>query len=104
MAAIAARAGTTKPTVYAHFADKEALLGAALDRERDLITGFLFAAYERSSGRSFEEQVVGGVEALFAYAQSRSHGYPLLFGPWSSAERLMLVGRSWTASRSGCRA
>jgi len=83
---IAAAAGITKPTVYARFVDKSALLDASLARERELLLAHLFTTYEHAKNRPLTEQITTDVDALFAYAIARPHGFRLLFGDHASQQ------------------
>lgn len=89
MSMIATAAGTTKPTLYAHFGDKDGLLTATLAREKHLLLTHLFAAYDRVEGDSMANQVHNDVEAIFTYAAARPHGFELLYGDWSSPPVLL---------------
>jgi AcrR family transcriptional regulator len=80
MDAIAARGGTTKPTVYAHFKSKEELHRATLEREVNLMAGRLFRAYESAVGLPLNEQLQIGMEAFFDFVHSNPQGFEMLFG------------------------
>jgi AcrR family transcriptional regulator len=80
MDAIAARGGTTKPTVYAHFKSKEELHRATLEREVNLMAGRLFRAYESAVGLPLNEQLQIGMEAFFDFVHSNPQGFKMLFG------------------------
>lgn len=84
MESIAARADSTKPTLYAHFGSKEQLYRAALQREAGELRGWLFAAYESAAGLSMEEQVRADMLAFFQYATEHPAGFGLLFGDTAS--------------------
>lgn len=94
---IAELAGISKPTIYAKFEDKAALLDAALEREQALLLEHLFAAYSSSTGRPLSEQIPDDVHALFAYATARPHGFRLLFGEHASAQ--VIAARSEVLAR-----
>lgn len=79
MDAIADRANSTKPTLYAHFGDKQALYRAAMTREADALRQWLLAAYESSRGAHLDEEVRTYVMALFSYAINRPDSFRILF-------------------------
>jgi AcrR family transcriptional regulator len=79
MQAIADRAGTTKPTLYAHFRDKASLFDSCLRAEADHAIDLLFHAYGRAESMPVSEQILLGVQAFFEYARARPAGYRLLF-------------------------
>lgn len=78
MDAIAERADTTKVTLYAHYGSREALIGALMDRELDLITRWMFESYDKHETRSPRERTRAAVEALFDYAVERPGGFQVL--------------------------
>jgi AcrR family transcriptional regulator len=78
MAMIAARAGTTKPTLYARFGSKEALYAAAVSREYDLLKQRLFAAYAENDGAPFHARLRGWTRAYFEFARDRPDGFKLI--------------------------
>jgi AcrR family transcriptional regulator len=78
MATIAARAGTTKPTLYARFGSKEALYAAAVSREYDLLKQRLFAAYAEDDGAPFRARLRGWTRAYFEFARDRPDGFKLI--------------------------
>lgn len=80
MSEVAGRADSTKPTLYAHFGDKEGLYGRLLRREAELCRAHLFSAYAAAAGLPLSEQTRADVEAFFDYAAIRSEGFELLFG------------------------
>ncbi|HEY9314770.1 TetR/AcrR family transcriptional regulator [Williamsia sp.] len=84
MEAIAERANSTKPTLYAHFGSKERLYRAALEREAGKLRGWLFEAYESAAGLPMEEQVRADMLAFFHYATEHPSGFGLLFGDTAS--------------------
>jgi AcrR family transcriptional regulator len=85
MDAIAARAGSTKPTLYAHFGSKEDLHRATLEREINFIAGQLFRAYESVAGLPLNQQLRVSMSAFFEFADSNPEGFRLLFGGDSGA-------------------
>ncbi|MET7637410.1 TetR/AcrR family transcriptional regulator [Streptomyces sp. NPDC005438] len=80
MVALAERAGTTKPTLYAHFEGKEALYQRCVDRAADTLIRFLFAAYASATELSLEDQVRAGMADFFRYVAEHPAHFLLLFG------------------------
>ena len=78
MAAIAARAGTTKPTLYARFGSKEELFAAAVRREYELRKARLFAAYEGGDDQPFHERLRHWTSAYFDLVRERPDGFRLI--------------------------
>ncbi|HEX3792179.1 MAG TPA: TetR/AcrR family transcriptional regulator [Pseudonocardiaceae bacterium] len=79
MEAIAERANSTKPTLYAHFGDKVALYQAAFTREATALGEWLVTVYDAGADQPVPEQVRGYVMALFRYATVQPDGFRLLF-------------------------
>src|SRR5579875_2072003 len=65
MDAIAARAGITKPTLYARFGSKEQLFAAAARREYELRKAALFAAYDAPDEERFRDRLHRWTAAYF---------------------------------------
>jgi AcrR family transcriptional regulator len=80
MEEIAARAKSTKPTLYAHFGSKEELYRLCAERAADSLRGQLFQAYAEAADLSLERQVRAGMTAFFDYASTHSANFRLLFG------------------------
>jgi AcrR family transcriptional regulator len=79
MDVIAARAGTTKPTLYARFGSKGALFAAAVQREYALCKARLFEAYESPEGAMpFRERLHGWIAAYFNFVRERPEGFALI--------------------------
>src|SRR3954469_20562607 len=78
MDAIAARAGATKPTLYARFGSKDELFDAAVRREDELRKGRLFEAYGAGDERPFRERLHGWVAAYFDFVRDRPDGFALV--------------------------
>jgi AcrR family transcriptional regulator len=81
MDAMAARSGSTKPTLYAHFEDKGKLYQRALQREAATLERYLGDAYISAMNLPLGEQARRDVMALFEYAAAHPTGFTLLFGP-----------------------
>src|SRR5579875_2438884 len=77
MDVIAARAGVTKPTLYARMGSKEQLFAAAAKREYELRKQTLFAAYEIAGG-TFRDQLHRWTAAHFDFVRDRPEGFRLL--------------------------
>src|SRR5688500_15637057 len=73
---IAAASGVTKPILYRHFADKQALYLAVLERHREDLPTFADAIPEEGAP---EERLRAVLDLWFAYAQSRSYSWQMLF-------------------------
>jgi AcrR family transcriptional regulator len=78
MAAIAARAGTTKPTLYARFASKDGLFAAAVHREYELRKERLFAAYAAGGDEPFHRRLHSWTAAYFDFVRERPDGFTLI--------------------------
>ena len=78
MAAIAARAGTTKPTLYARFGSKEGLFAATVQREYELRKARLFAAYEDRDDEPFHRRLHRWTAAYFDFVRERPDGFRLI--------------------------
>ncbi|TMK24657.1 MAG: TetR/AcrR family transcriptional regulator [Actinobacteria bacterium] len=78
MDAIAARAGTTKPTLYARFGSKEELFAAAVEREYELRKTRLFEAYGTGDDAPFRERLRTWITAYFDLAAERPEGFALI--------------------------
>lgn len=79
MELVAARANSTKPTLYAHFGAKDALYEACLVREAGTAQRWLFRRYAEAAQLGLEEQIRADVRAFFDYAAAHPHGFRLLF-------------------------
>src|SRR3954451_13907952 len=78
MDAIAARAGATKPTLYARFGSKDEVFAAAVRRGCDLRKRALLEAYGPGEDRRFRERPHGWVAAYFDFVQERPAGFVLV--------------------------
>ncbi|MFJ7219341.1 TetR/AcrR family transcriptional regulator [Amycolatopsis sp. NPDC098790] len=76
---IAARADSTKPTLYAHFGDKAALFRATVSREVAALRNWILTAYETASASPLEDRVRLAVMAMFRYARAHPAGFRMLF-------------------------
>ncbi len=78
MAAIAARAGVTKPTLYARFGSKHQLFEAAVQREYEIRHAHLFAAYSAAGREAFRERLHCLVMAYFQLIRDRPEAVLLI--------------------------
>jgi AcrR family transcriptional regulator len=78
MATIAARAGTTKPTLYSRFGSKEQLFAATVRREYELRKERLFAAYETNGDEPFHLRLSRWNSAFFDFVRERPDGFRLI--------------------------
>ncbi len=87
MDAIAERANSTKPTLYAHFGGKAALHRTVFIREVNRLQEWVLAAYATADELPLGELVRGYVMALFDFAVAHPPSFRLLFGLNSADER-----------------
>src|SRR5690242_1121592 len=78
MATIAARAGITKPTLYARFGSKDGLFAAAVSREYELRKAQLFAAYDAPDEEAFHQRLHRWTAAYFDFVRERPDGFRLI--------------------------
>jgi AcrR family transcriptional regulator len=78
MAAIAERAGVTKPTLYARFGSKEELFEAALKREYEVRTARLFAAFSGVNREAFRDRLHRLTSTYFQLIRDRPEGVLLI--------------------------
>lgn len=76
---IAARAGSTKQTVYTRFGSKEALYRACVEREGDLLRRWLFSVYDATASLPWDARMHAGIVAFFQYAAQHPDGFKVLF-------------------------
>lgn len=79
--AIATRAGSTKPTLYARFGSKLDLYERTIAREAELLTARLFAGGDGSGGEALEPLIGAVMDAWFTYVAERPDGLRLLLSP-----------------------
>lgn len=79
MSTIAARAGTTKPTLYARFGSKDKLFVATVRREQALLDDHLAAAYDDNDDAPFRERLHRWVIAYFDFVKERPASFQLAF-------------------------
>lgn len=90
MDAIAAQADSTKPTLYAHFGDKEALYRATIARETASLRRWVTTAYKEATTESLDQQVRVYVMALFSYAIESPDGFRLIFSAHTAGDARQL--------------
>lgn len=78
MDAIAARAGITKPTLYARFGSKERLFQAAVEREYEVRKGRLFDAYQGGGNEPFRQRLHRWSSAYFDLVRERPEAFVLM--------------------------
>ncbi|HUZ29794.1 MAG TPA: TetR/AcrR family transcriptional regulator [Solirubrobacteraceae bacterium] len=78
MDAIAARAGVTKPTLYARFGSKEGLFQAAVEREYELRKARLFDAYGGGEAEPFRQRLHRWSGAYFDLVRDRPDAFVLI--------------------------
>ena len=78
MDAIAARAGITKPTLYARFGSKEGLFAAAVQREYEVRKARLFDAYAGGREEPFTARLHRWSSAYFDLVRERPEGFALI--------------------------
>jgi AcrR family transcriptional regulator len=79
--AVAAEAGSTKPTLYARFGSKAELYRAAVEREMQVFTEQLFSAYVEARDEPVRVLIDRAVHAWFDYADQHPDGFRLLLAP-----------------------
>jgi len=86
MDAVAERANSTKPTLYAHFGDKLALYQAAFARESEALRRWVVEAYRSAPGLDVAGRVRVYVMALFDYAAANPQSFRMLFDATTTDE------------------
>ena len=79
METIAARAGTTKPTLYARFGPKERLFATVLRREHALLNEWVKAEYETGGDEPFHDRLHRWISTYFDFVRERPDGFRLTF-------------------------
>ncbi len=93
---VAAAAGVTKPVLYRHFDDKQALYLALLQRHRDDLSSFAAAI---PPGGTAQERLRAVLEVWLAYVEDHPYAWKMLFrdtggGPEVEAFRLDVHARA----------
>lgn len=79
MEAIAARAGTTKPTLYARFGPKEKLFAVTVRREHEMLNARVHAAYAGNDHLPFRGRLHAWTAVYFDFVKERPDGFKLTF-------------------------
>jgi AcrR family transcriptional regulator len=79
MEAIAARAGTTKPTLYARFGAKDQLFARAVRREHELLNSWIAKEYAAGPDEPFRQRLHRWVAVYFDFVKKRPDGFRLTF-------------------------
>jgi AcrR family transcriptional regulator len=79
MATIAARASTTKPTLYARFGAKEKLFAATVRREHQMLNARVLAAYQGHDDEPFRDRLHRWTAVYFDFVRERPAGFRLTF-------------------------
>lgn len=79
MEVIAARAGTTKPTLYARFGPKERLFATVVRREHELLNEWVRAEYETGPDEPFRQRMHRWIATYFDFVRERPDGFRLTF-------------------------
>lgn len=79
METIAARAGTTKPTLYARFGPKERLFATVVRREHELLNQLVTAEYETGGDEPFAQRMHRWISTYFDFVRERPDGFRLTF-------------------------
>jgi AcrR family transcriptional regulator len=91
---IAAAAGVTKPILYRHFTDKQALYLALLERHRDDLEGFIGAIPEEGSD---EQRLRAVVEIWIDYVETHSYAWRMIFRDSGGGPRVRAFRREVNA-------
>jgi AcrR family transcriptional regulator len=79
MEAIASRAGTTKPTLYARFGAKDQLFARAVRREHELLNSWIAKEYAAGPDEPFRQRLHRWVAVYFDFVRERPDGFRLTF-------------------------
>lgn len=79
MDAIAARAGMTKPTLYARFGPKERLFAAVVRREHEMLNDWVVAEHEAGGDEPFHQRLHRWIAVYFDFVRQRPDGFKLTF-------------------------
>ena len=78
---IAASAGTTKPTVYARFGDKESLYERTIRERARALLEHLFASYDEAAQLSVHKMIDTATRAYLEFFAEQPEDFDLLFYP-----------------------
>jgi AcrR family transcriptional regulator len=79
MDTIAARAGMTKPTLYARFGPKERLFAAVVRREHEMLSDWVVAEHEAGGDQPFHQRLHRWIGVYFDFVRERPDGFKLTF-------------------------
>lgn len=79
MDAIAARAGMTKPTLYARFGPKERLFAAVVRREHEMLSDWVVAEHKSGEDEPFHQRLHRWIGVYFDFVRERPDGFKLTF-------------------------
>jgi AcrR family transcriptional regulator len=88
---VVAAAGVTKPVLYRHYASKQALHRALLERHRHALAAA--ALDELVEGVALEQRVAPMLEAWFAYVERHPYASRLLFADTTGGPEVQLLRR-----------
>lgn len=91
MEAIAASAGTTKPTLYDRFGSKGRLYEQAVRRDAEALLAHLFAAYSNVADGPVGAMVDASMRAYFDFFAARPEAYGLLFASGRSEQAVLMA-------------
>jgi AcrR family transcriptional regulator len=77
--AVARRVGISAPSIYAHFPDREAIVGAIIDDAFSDFNGAIYAATEGVGPADPLKRLRAGCQAYLRFAADRPERYRLLF-------------------------
>jgi AcrR family transcriptional regulator len=78
---IAASAGTTKPTLYTRFGDKESLYERTIRERARVLLEHLFASYDEAAKLSVQEMIATATRAYLDFFAAQPEDFDLLFCP-----------------------
>ncbi len=81
MERIAASAGTTKPTLYTRFGDKETLYERTISERARALLDHLFASYDKAVELSVHEMIDTATRAYLDFFADEPQDFDLLFHP-----------------------
>src|SRR3954447_987770 len=79
IANIAAKAGTTKPTLYARLGNKDEIYLRVVQREAETFGAWIAEAYGQAADLPLGQVATVGMQPLFRFAAERPEGFDLLF-------------------------
>ena len=101
MEQIATSAGTTKPTLYTRFGDKEALYERTIHERARALLDHLFASYDQAIQLSVHEMIDTATRAYLDFFADQPEDFDLLFYPDRSRPATALADEVLDAIISG---